>query len=147
MKTRAGIGEEGKTLQQMLAESDKLWQETGYYHGLSELELVTNNPLSVELFHSRVLASLQAGRETTKQVSASPLVREVAELCCGLYTPEGHCIAQSTGISGHIPAMGQVVNWMIRQNYEEEVGISEGDLFCCNDNVIAGMHTPRSATR
>jgi len=141
MSARTGIGEGSRTLQQMVDESERLWEETGCYYGLEELKLAAEGPLKLELFHSRVLSALQAGRETTRMISASPLVREVAELCCGLYTPEGHCIAQSTGIAGHIPVMGQVVNWMIRQNYEEEVGINEGDLFCCNDNVIAGMHS------
>jgi len=141
MNTKTGIGENGKTLLQMLTEADRLWEDTGYYYGLEELKLSAEDPLKLEIFHSRVLAALQAGRETTKMISASPLVREVAELCCGLYTPEGHCIAQSTGIAGHIPVMGQVANWMIRQNYEEEVGIAEGDLFTCNDNIICGMHS------
>lgn len=141
MKTKVGIGRKGKTLKHMLEESDRLWKQTGHYYGLKDLDLATKDPLRLELFHSRILASLQAGRETTRMVSASPLVREVAELCCGLYTPEGDCIAQSSGIAGHIPVMGQVVNWMIRQNYEEDVGIAEGDLFTCNDNVISGMHS------
>lgn len=138
---KRGLGYNGKTLQQVLDETESLWKETGHYYGLRDLKLITEDPLKVEIFHSRVLAALESGRETTRMVSASPLVREVAELCCGLYTPEGHCIAQSTGIAGHIPVMGQVVEWMVRQNYEEEVGFNEGDLFCCNDNVISGMHS------
>jgi len=141
MTTKLGIGEGGTTLRQMLEKSEGLLEETGYYYGLEDLALTVEAPLKMELFHSRLLAGLQAGRETTRMISASPLVREVSELCCGLYTPEGHCIAQSVGIAGHIPVMGQVATWMIRQNYEEEVGINDGDLFACNDNIIAGFHT------
>ena len=73
-------------------------------------------------------------------VSGSPFVREVAELCLGLYTPEGDNIAQSTGIQIHIKLMGDNIQWMIRKNYEEEVGIRDGDFFIANDPVISGMH-------
>jgi N-methylhydantoinase B/oxoprolinase/acetone carboxylase alpha subunit len=88
----------------------------------------------------RTLASLIAGRETTRMVSGSPFVREVAELCLGLYTPEGDNIAQSTGIQIHIKLMGDNIRWMINKNYEEEVGINDGDFFISSDPVISGMH-------
>ncbi len=73
-------------------------------------------------------------------VSASPQVREVAELAVALYTPEGDCVLQSTGIIIHIPLMGQVIQWMIKQNYEDE-GINDGDCYTSNDCAIAGMHS------
>jgi N-methylhydantoinase B/oxoprolinase/acetone carboxylase alpha subunit len=135
-----GIGEGGKTLKQMLEKSRRLYEETGCYAGLKELGNKEADPLKYELFHSRILSSLISGRETTRMISASPLVRELAELCIGLYTPEGHNIAQSTGIQIHTTTMGDAIQWMIDNNYEEEVGITDGDLFCCNDNAIAGMH-------
>ena len=139
-EVRKGIGCDGKTLKQMLDESDRLTKETGFYHGLKELPLTKGNPLGMEVFSTRLVAGLQSALETTRMIAASPIMREVAEICCGLYTPEGHCIAQSTGMSAHVPVMGQIIDWMIKQNYEEEVGINEGDLFCCNENVIAGFH-------
>jgi N-methylhydantoinase B/oxoprolinase/acetone carboxylase alpha subunit len=135
-----GIGEGGKTLRQMLGNSRRLYEETGCYTGLKKLRNKQADPLRYELFHSRILSSLISGRETTRMISASPLVRELAELCIGLYTPEGHNIAQSTGIQVHTTTMGDAIQWMIDNNYEEEVGINDGDLFCCNDNAIAGMH-------
>ncbi|MFC2000364.1 hydantoinase B/oxoprolinase family protein [Chloroflexota bacterium] len=135
-----GTGEESKTLKEMLEESRRLYQQTGCYAGIRELVARESDPLKYELFHSRILSSLISGRETTRMVSASPFVREVAELCIGLYTPEGHNIAQSTGIQVHVSAMGEAIQWMIDNNYQEEVGIADGDLFCSNDNAIAGLH-------
>jgi acetone carboxylase alpha subunit len=135
-----GIGEEGKSLKEMLEESERLLEETGYYYGLQDLSLMKKDPLKVELIHSRLISALIAARETTKMITANPFVREVAELCTAFYTPEGDCVGQSTGIIIHIPLMGEVIKWMIRHNYEEEVGINEGDIFCSNDNHIAGMH-------
>jgi len=140
MSDRNGIGERGTTLRQMLEENQKRYEETACYGGITDPHLLADDPIKGELFHSRIMASLIAGRETTRMVSASPLVREVAELCIGLYTPEGDNIAQSTGIQIHIKLMGDNIRWMINKNYEEEVGINDGDLFIANEPVIANMH-------
>jgi acetone carboxylase alpha subunit len=139
-KAKKGIGWGGKTLKEMLAEKEQLYRETGYYYGLKELPLMKEDPLKMEVFFSRLLATVVAGRETTRMITASPFVREVGELAVALYTPEGDCILQSTGIIIHIPLMGQVISWMIKENYEEDPGINEGDIFTSNDNQIAGMH-------
>ena len=136
-----GIGLAGRTLRQMLDESEKAYQETGHYGGLEELELATSDPLKLELFHSRLRAAVVSGREQARMVSASPIVREIGELAVAVYTPEGDCIIQSTGIIIHIKVMGEVIKWMIRHNYETEVEINEGDIFTSNDNMIAGLHS------
>ena len=137
-----GIGWDGKTLKEMLGERQRLTKETGCYYGLKELELYESDPLKVETLHTRLRAAMVAGREQARLISASPLAREVAELACGLFTPEGDCILQSTGIIIHIPLMGQTVEWMIMHDYEEDIGINEGDIFTSNDNMVAGMHPP-----
>lgn len=141
-KLKKGIGWDGKTLMEMVEERERLTKETGRYHGLKDLELNDSDPLRLETLHTRLRAAMVAGREQARMISASPLAREVAELACGLFTPEGDCILQSTGIIIHIPLMGQTVEWMIRHGYENDVGINEGDIFTSNDNMIAGMHPP-----
>lgn len=137
-----GIGKDGKTLKAMLEENEKAHQETGHVFGLKELKLATENPLKLELFHTRLRSAMVAGREQARLISASPLVREVAELACAFYTPDGYCIIQSTGIIIHMDLMGEVIKWMIKHDYEqdEEIGIREGDIFTSNDNRIVGMH-------
>ncbi len=140
MQKVKGIGEDGKTLKEMLAENNRLFQETGCYAGITEPHVLKEDPVKAELFHSRILASLIAGRETTRMISGSPFVNEIAELCIGLYTPEGDNIAQSTGIQTHIRPMGETIQWMIDNNYEQDVGIGDGDLFCSSDTSIAGAH-------
>jgi len=136
------IGWDGKTLREMVHEKEMLTKETGCYYGVQELELYKRDPLKLEIFHCRLRAASIAGREQARLISASPLVREVAELACGIHSPEGDCLLQSTGIVIHIPLMSQTIEWMIKNNYESEVGIHEGDIFTSNDNMIAGMHPP-----
>ncbi len=140
IKTEQGIGWGDRTLKEMLEEKEKLYQENGYYFGLKTLPHAEQDPMKLELFHSRLLSAAIAGRETTRMISAAPQVREVAELAVALYTPEGDCILQSNGIIIHIPLMGQVIQWMIRQGYEDE-GINDGDCYTSNDCAIAGLHT------
>ena len=137
-----GIGKDGRTLKAILEEHEKALQETGHVFGLEDLRLVTESPLKLELLHTRLRSAMVAGREQTRLISASPLVREVAELACALYTPDGYCVIQSTGIIIHMDLMGEVIKWMIKHDYEEdeEIGIREGDIFTSNDNRIVGMH-------
>ncbi len=135
-----GIGENGNTLKQMMDSHDQLFRETGCYAGITDPHVLSEDPIKAELFHSRMLSSLIAGREVCRMVSGSPFVREVAELCLGLYTPDGDSIAQSTGILVHIKLMGDNIKWMINKNYEALMGINDGDFFISNDPVIANMH-------
>lgn len=137
---QTGIARGGKPLKELLAAAADLYSETGHYYGLRELPLLADDPLKLEQLNARLLSAVIAGRETTRMVSASPQVREVAELSVALYTPEGDCIIQSTGIIIHIPIMGQLIRWMIEQDYEGE-GIREGDCFTSNDCALAGLHT------
>jgi acetone carboxylase, alpha subunit len=140
MTKRKGIGDGGKTLKQMLEESRNRYKETGCYDGIAKPHVLSKDLIKAELFHSRLLSCLIAGRETCRMISGSPYVNEVAELCMGLYTPEGDNIVQSTGIQVHVTLMGDNITWMIENNWEEEVGIHEGDCFLANDPVIAGIH-------
>jgi len=140
MSKQKGIGDSGRTLKQMLEEGRRQLKETGCYAGVTDPQLLKSDPVKAELFHSRMMSSLIAGRETCKMVSGSPYVREVAELCMGIYTPEGDSVLQSTGIQVHVRLMGDNITWMIENNYEEDVGIADGDLFLANDPVIAGIH-------
>ena len=73
-------------------------------------------------------------------ISASPIVKEIGELCFGLYTPEGDSVALSTGIIVHIHTMSDAIKYMIRQGYEENPGIGPGDIFCNNDAMIGDVH-------
>jgi len=67
-------------------------------------------------------------------------VKEIGELCFGLYTPEGDSVALSTGIIVHIHTMSDAIKYMIRTGYEDDPGISPGDIFCNNDASIGDVH-------
>ncbi|PSR30819.1 MAG: acetone carboxylase subunit alpha [Sulfobacillus benefaciens] len=84
---------------------------------------------------------LVSARETALHISASPIVRNIGELCFAFYTPEGDSVAVSTGIITHVHTMSEAIKFMIRQGYEDDPGISEGDIFCNNDPDLGNVHT------
>ena len=134
------IGWNGVRLDAMLAESERLFADTGRYHGLDRLEMVESDPIGYEKLFSRLRGGLVSARETALNISASPIVRELGELCFALYTPEGDSIALSTGIIVHVHTMSDAIKYMVREGYEDNPKIRPGDIFANNDPVIGDVH-------
>jgi len=139
--SKKSIGWNGKNLIEMLEESEKLFEDTKYYYGLDKLSLKEQDPFNYERCYASLRGAIVSARETALHVSASPIVKEIGELCFGLYTPEGDSIVVSTGILVHIHTMSEAIKFMIRENYEEDVGINPGDIFLNNDPECGNVHT------
>lgn len=136
----SAIGWKGQSVDQMLNESEQLLDQTGRYYGLDTLDLKNENPIRYEKIFSRLRGGMVNARATALNVSASPIVREIGELCFALYTPEGDSVTLSTGIMVHVHTMSDAIKWMIRKGYEENPGIEPGDIFCNNDAFIGDVH-------
>jgi len=135
------IGWDDRTLQEMLDDGEQLLEETGRYQGLDELDLKENDPFKYEQMYSRLRGALVSARETALHVSASPIVREIGELCFQIYTPEGDSVAVSTGIIVHVHTGSLAIKYMIEEDYEHNRAIQPGDVFCNNDNDLGNVHT------
>jgi N-methylhydantoinase B/oxoprolinase/acetone carboxylase alpha subunit len=140
-KTDRGIGWDGMRLRDMLLESEKQFKETGKYWGLKKLKLREKDPIRYERIFSLLRGGLVNARETALNISASPIVKEIGELCFALYTPEGDSVALSTGIIVHVHTMSDAIKHMIRQKYEDNPGIRPGDVFSNNNSIIGDVHT------
>ena len=135
------IGWDGKPLKGMLDESERLFAETGSYAGLTgELAMKDEDPIGYEKLFARLRGGLVSARETALNISASPIVRELGELCFALYTPEGDSVALSTGIIVHVHTMSDAIKYMVRSGYESNPGIRPGDIFANNDPTIGDVH-------
>ena len=121
-----GIGWDGKRLDEMLAESERLFAETGHYHGIADLQMMESDPIGYEKLFARLRGGLVSARETALNISASPIVRELGELCFALYTPEGDSIALSTGIIVHVHTMSDAIKFMVRNGWEDNPKIRPG---------------------
>ena len=84
-----------------------------------DLEHQVPDPIRYEKLFSRLRGGLVSARETALNISASPIVKEIGELCFALYTPEGDSVALSTGIIVHVHTMSDAIKYMIRQGYED----------------------------
>ena len=140
-KREKNIGWDGKTLREMLTDSREVFEETGRYAGVKSLGLKEEDPLKYERLFSRLRGMMVASRETALRVSASPIVRELGELCFALYSPEGDSIVLSTGIIVHVHTMSMAIKWMIENDYETAPKIQPGDIFGNNDPLIGDAHT------
>ncbi|MFX0026378.1 MAG: hydantoinase B/oxoprolinase family protein [Candidatus Hermodarchaeota archaeon] len=135
------LGWNGKRLKEMLEKSERLFQETGRYYGLDELTLKKEDPFRFERNYASLRGALVSARETALRVAASPIVKEIGELCFALYTPEGDSLVVSTGILVHVHTMSEAVKFMVREEYEEDPGINPGDIFLNNDPDCGNVHT------
>ena len=102
--------------------------------------MMSSDPIGYEKLFSRIRGGLVSARETALNISASPIVRELGELCFALYTPEGDSLALSTGIIVHVHTMSDAIKWMVRNGYEDNPGIRPGDIFANNDPTIGDVH-------
>jgi N-methylhydantoinase B/oxoprolinase/acetone carboxylase alpha subunit/acetone carboxylase gamma subunit len=125
----------------MLADSERVFAETGSYGGLAgDLEMKDSDPIGYEKLFARLRGGLVSARETALNISASPIVRELGELCFALYTPEGDSIALSTGIIVHVHTMSDAIKFMVRNGWEDNPGIRPGDIFANDDPTIGDVH-------
>ncbi|MEA2388712.1 MAG: acetone carboxylase, alpha subunit [Thermoleophilaceae bacterium] len=134
------IGWGGATAAEMLEESERLFEETGRYAGVDHLQLKDSDPIRYEKLFSRLRGGLVTARETALNISASPIVKEIGELCFALYTPEGDSVTLSTGIIVHVHTMSDAIKYMIREGYEHDPGVAPGDIFTNNDAMIGDVH-------
>jgi hypothetical protein len=93
----------------MLTESEQRFEKTGRYHGVERLTMQVEDPIRYEKIFSRLRGGMVNARETALNISASPIVKEIGELCFALYTPEGDSITLSTGIMVHVHTMSDAI--------------------------------------
>lgn len=137
---RKPIGWDGKSLKQMRREMDEISRSTGYYAGLKTLPFKESNPIRYEKIFAKLRGGVVHARETAKRVAASPIVEQEGELCFTLYSPEADSIVTSTGIIIHVGTMGSAIKYMIKNDYELNPRIEDGDIFCNNDCQIGNVH-------
>ncbi len=68
--TEKPIGWNGKTLKQMLEESEKIFSDTGRYYGIEKLALKEGDPFRYERAYASLRGALVSARETALHVTA-----------------------------------------------------------------------------
>src|SRR5207245_7850603 len=98
-----------------LEASERAFADTGRYKGITKLALKDGDHFRYERVWAELRGALVSARETALHISASPIVRNIGELCFALYTPEGDSVVVSTGIITHVHTMSEGIKYMIRQ--------------------------------
>lgn len=142
----ADLLQNGQTLKQFRDGVLERTNNTGYYNGLSRLQLRESDPIRYEKLFSKIRAGLVHARETSKKIAASPIVEQEGELCFTLYNAAGDCVLTSTGIIIHVGTMGAAIKYMIENDWESNPGIEPGDMFSNNDCSIGNVHPCDIAT-
>lgn len=133
-------GGSGQNLKASIEESAERFRATGCYWGVTELTLKQSDPIGYERIFSKLRGGIVTARESAVSISASPIVRQLQEICFALYTPEGDAVAVSTGIMVHVHTASDAIKWMIRNDYQTDPGIRPGDIFCNNEVYIGNVH-------
>lgn len=141
MKEGLGLPIE-KTLAYKLQQKDELYKSSGHYWGVKELTLKNQDPIKFEQFFSRLQSAVFAAREKARYVAASPGGREMGESVWALTTAEGDTLAMSLGFISHCAAFPVSVKHMIDNDFEENPGINDGDVFGTDDPLTSGAPHP-----
>jgi N-methylhydantoinase B/acetone carboxylase alpha subunit len=130
----------GKKLKEYMEEIDKLTEESGYYAGLKDLRLWQEDPLKFNRFAAKLYHACATALQTAKIIAASPAAREMGEMLVCIATPEGKPVATSLGLVPHVGLQEFQIRWLIENNYENNPGIRDGDIFCNNDPRCGCAH-------
>lgn len=78
--------------------------------------------------------------EALKRSSYSPIIREMLDFSCALFSSEGETIAQDENIPALLGSMAYALPALLEDNSDEP--IRPGDMFIGNNPYRGGTHTP-----
>ncbi len=101
----------------------------------------TVDPITFEIVRHKLFQVLDEAIIALENVSGSPITNEGHDLMVSLYRANGGLLVGGVGFLHHLTSAAQAVKHII-QEYTEDPGIFEGDLFFLNDAYTAALHPP-----
>lgn len=98
------------------------------------------NPIISEVVKHALLAICETMALTVRRSARSHVVRENKDFSVALYDAQGRLIGESSGLPGHLMAMGLAMKKYLK--LEELLPIKPGDVIMCNDPLIGPHHIP-----
>jgi N-methylhydantoinase B len=97
------------------------------------------DPITFELVHAALLSAAEEMGGVLKRSSYSPIIRDMEDFSCAIFTADGDLVAQADYIPAQLGAMSLVVKSIL-----ERWGgrIADGDAFISNHPYFGAMHTP-----
>lgn len=98
------------------------------------------DPITVAVISSALKATSSEMSEALRRSSHSPIIREMLDYSCAVFTGEGETVSQDDLIPAFLGTMASTLPWVI--NSVEPDDIHQGDAFMANDPYMGGTHTP-----
>lgn len=99
------------------------------------------DPITFEIVRHKLFQVLDEAIIALENVSGSPITNEGHDMMVSLYRANGGLLVGGVGFLHHLTSAAQAVKHII-QDYSEDPGIFEDDLFFLNDAYTAALHPP-----
>lgn len=97
------------------------------------------DPITFEILRHRMSAVNDEAAATLQVVSGSPVANETFDFNTALLNADGEVFTIGIYISIHAVSLEQVVKYILEE-YRDNPGINEGDMFICNDPYVGAVH-------
>ncbi|MEF3322904.1 hydantoinase B/oxoprolinase family protein [Gulosibacter sp. GYB002] len=97
------------------------------------------DPVTFEIAAAGLQSAAEEMGSVLKRSSYSPIIRDMDDFSCALFTSEGDLVAQADYIPAQLGAMSLVVKSVIDRWHGR---IQDGDVFICNHPYLGAMHLP-----
>ncbi|HBY98009.1 MAG: hydantoinase B/oxoprolinase family protein [Ardenticatenaceae bacterium] len=97
------------------------------------------DPITLEIFRSRLSAINDEAATTLRLVSGSPVANEAHDMNTALMTPDGEAFSIGVYISIHAMSLASTVQNIVR-DYSDNPGIAPGDIWMSNDPYVGACH-------
>ncbi|KRB78861.1 hypothetical protein ASE00_21020 [Sphingomonas sp. Root710] len=97
--------------------------------------------ITFEVVRNKLQAITEEQATTLKSASGSPVVTEATDFNNGLYLADGSIVTMGPQVLFHTGTMSSVIRSII-QDFGDNPGIAEGDMFILNDPYKGAIHQP-----
>jgi N-methylhydantoinase B len=97
------------------------------------------DPITLEIFRSRLAAINDEAAMTLRLVSGSPVANEAHDMNTALMTPDGQAFSIGVYISIHAMSLASTVREIVA-GYADNPGIAPGDIWMSNDPYVGACH-------
>ena len=99
------------------------------------------DPITFEVVRNKLRAITEEQAITLKSASGSPVVTDATDFNNGLYLADGSIVTMGPQVIFHTGTMSTVIRSII-ENFSDNPGIADGDMFILNDPYRGGLHQP-----
>lgn len=99
------------------------------------------DPITFEVIRHKLQAVTEEQGITLQRVSGSPVVTDATDFNNGLYLVDGTIVTMGPQVLFHTGTMTHVIRSIV-QDFTDDPGINEGDMFLLNDPYKGAVHQP-----